>query len=400
MTCKKCRKEILDGSRYCNYCGKKQTVEKAPVRRRSHGAGSVSKDPRNRKQWRAYAPADCYGRNRIYIGSFYTKHEAQDALQEFINQDRPDLYNATFGEVFDLWTKDHFDEVSEGLKKAYTSMGKHLDGIRPLKMREIRTPKLQEVLDRESAYGSARLLKTMLTQVYNYAMKNDIVKKNYAEYCKVKQKQGAGKRTFTKDEISLLWDHTDDPTVRIILFMIYTGLRIGEMTSLLKENVFLDKGYIIAGEKTEAGRNRIIPLPSEIPELKRFLTEWIGATKSETVLDGLTVQTLRNHFYATLDEVGIDRDGLTPHSTRHTFATLSASAGITPENLQKIIGHADYSTTAEVYIHPDVEKLIDEMRKLKRPDLTPTPNVTKADEEEIATWIDDEKITKLTDDKE
>ena len=60
------------------------------------------------------------------------------------------------------------------------------------------------------------------------------------------------------------------------------------------------------------------------------------------------------------------KNHLTPHSTRHTFASLSASAGMRPENLQKIIGHADYSTTADIYIHKDISELIDEMSKLKR----------------------------------
>ncbi len=61
-----------------------------------------------------------------------------------------------------------------------------------------------------------------------------------------------------------------------------------------------------------------------------------------------------------------DNNHLTPHSTRHTFASLSAEAGMRPEALQKIIGHADYSTTAEVYIHKDISELIAEMSKLQK----------------------------------
>lgn len=39
---------------------------------------------------------------------------------------------------------------------------------------------------------------------------------------------------------------------------------------------------------------------------------------------------------------------LTPHSCRHAFASLSASSGMRPEKLQKIIGHAEYSTNIPV----------------------------------------------------
>ncbi|MFR8294836.1 MAG: zinc-ribbon domain-containing protein [Ruminococcus sp.] len=41
MLCKKCRKEIPDGSIYCNYCGKKQETTKRKVRRRPRGAGCI-----------------------------------------------------------------------------------------------------------------------------------------------------------------------------------------------------------------------------------------------------------------------------------------------------------------------------------------------------------------------
>ena len=87
-------------------------------------------------------------------------------------------------------------------------------------------------------------------------------------------------------------------------------------------------------------------------------------------------------FYQPLHELGMvdghrrensgnswifpDKYHLTPHSCRHTFASLSATAGMKPENLQRIIGHANYSTTANIYIHKDIEELIDEMSKLRK----------------------------------
>lgn len=51
---------------------------------------------------------------------------------------------------------------------------------------------------------------------------------------------------------------------------------------------------------------------------------------------------------------------------RETLASLSSSAGVKPESLQRIIGHASYTTTADVYIHHDLEGLIEEMRKLRK----------------------------------
>jgi len=45
---------------------------------------------------------------------------------------------------------------------------------------------------------------------------------------------------------------------------------------------------------------------------------------------------------------------------------MSAEAGMRPENLQKIIGHAEFSTTANIYVHQDIDALKNEMAKLKK----------------------------------
>ena len=54
---------------------------------------------------------------------------------------------------------------------------------------------------------------------------------------------------------------------------------------------------------------------------------------------------------------GIERK--TPHATRHTYASRAVKEGLPPEMLQKILGHADYSTTANIYTHIDAQTLVD-----------------------------------------
>lgn len=161
--------------------------------------------------------------------------------------------------------------------------------------------------------------------------------------------------------------------------MIYTGFRLGELLSIKKSDIHLEEGYIVGGEKTEAGKNRIVPIPPNIPEIKDFLVSRIEQAKGERAFSMNDRDFRDNVFYASIVELGMisahreknrwvfdDKNHLTPHSTRHTFASLSAAAGMHPENLQKIIGHANYSTTAEIYIHQDIETLKSEMSKLMR----------------------------------
>ena len=47
-----------------------------------------------------------------------------------------------------------------------------------------------------------------------------------------------------------------------------------------------------------------------------------------------------------------------PHSTRHTYATRAIKEGLSPEMLQAILGHSDYSTTVNFYNHFAPESLV------------------------------------------
>ncbi|MFR9086552.1 MAG: tyrosine-type recombinase/integrase [Oscillospiraceae bacterium] len=48
-----------------------------------------------------------------------------------------------------------------------------------------------------------------------------------------------------------------------------------------------------------------------------------------------------------------------PTRHTHTYASRAVKEGLSPEMLQKILGHADYSTTANIYTHIDAQTLVD-----------------------------------------
>ena len=367
MLCIKCKKEISEGSTYCNYCGKKQTEDKkVKYHKRERGSGTIYQDKRYKKPWLAFAPSSKYGIGRQYIGSYPTRAEARAGLEEYLKNGRPELYNATLADIYELWSKTHFNSVSYQAVKLYSTMWKRFKNVQDMPMRELRTAHIQEIVNAATSKSAAEIIKAMATMLCKYAIENDIVQKNYAEFVKIPKFDKKEKRIFTDAEIEALWKCSDQKPVQVVLFMIYTGFRLGEILAITVEDVHLSEGYIIGGEKTEAGKDRIVPIPPSIPELKEFVHDWCKDARTGRIFP-LTPYYFRIHIFdAALTAASIAPEGLTPHSTRHTFASLSSSAGIKPESLQKIIGHANYSTTAEVYIHQDIAKLIDEMRKIKR----------------------------------
>lgn len=379
MICIKCRKEIPDGSLYCNICGKKQIVTKAKYHKRAHGTGTISKDKRYKHPYIAHAPASKYGSGRIYIGSFATLRDAQEAIDKYIKEGRPELYNATLADIYKRWSDIHFKRVSESAVSLYSIMWKRFKNVQDIKIRDIRTAHFQSIVNEATSKSACDTIKAMAVMMCKYAVENDIINKNYAEFVKIPKFEKKEKKIFSKQEIKVLWDHAEDKRVQVILFMIYTGFRIGEVISLKKSDIHLKEGYIIGGEKTKAGKNRIVPLPPNIPEIADFLNNWIAESDNE-LLFPVSVQHFRNHyFYKPLIGLGIitgaskhgsgyrfGKDHHTPHSTRHTFASISAAAGMQPENLQKIIGHSDFATTADIYVHQDIDTLKQEMAKIKK----------------------------------
>lgn len=385
MLCKKCQREIPDTAPFCCWCGKRQEPEKKKTRRRARGTGTISKDPRYKNQWRALAPPAIKGTNGKCIGHFATVKEAQQALDAYMHEQRPDLYNAELCKIYDLWSAKHFPELSDSGVQGYRAAYKSIAELSHYKFRELKTADFQRCVDEQEGKGASRSklekIRQLCSQLCKYAMQNDLITKNYAEFVKLPKQEKKEKQIFTPADRAVLWAHSNDKRVQIILTMIYTGFRIGEITAIRLSDVHLNEGYMVGGEKTEAGKNRAVPFPEGVPEIECFVREWLLEAESDTLL-GMNSEYLRKYmFYPVLAELGLidppiksvktGKDlyinpRLTPHSTRHTFASLGAEAGMPPEILQKIIGHADYSTTADIYVHQDIAALSAGMRKIQK----------------------------------
>lgn len=389
MNCKKCKKEIPNGSVYCNFCGKKQETTKRKTRRRPRGTGCIRfrSDCKN-NPYTVFTPATSAGTGSRYLGAFPSAALAQAALDQYFRDTHIDYSNMTVAQTYEKWSDKHFKNLTKNGEQGYKTAWKYLDSISCRKIAELKTADYQRCIDEcAQQFGRSQCakIKQLCSQLCKYAAQNDIIDKNYAEFITLPKEEKTEKRIFTAEERKKLWEHSDDKSVQIILFMIYTGLRIGEVFEIKKENVHLEDNYIIGGIKTEAGKNRVIPLPSRIPEIHAFIKNWYDESPTEFLLNGDTNNFRKRNFYPALSEVGIipppvlsqNKSGksikkydtsITPHCCRHTFATLSADCGMQPEKLQKIIGHAKYETTADIYNHSgqDYRSLSAEMSKLQK----------------------------------
>lgn len=297
-----------------------------------------------------------------YIGYFKTKAEAIQALAEYHKEPYGINSGITLAELHEKWRSSlAYGRIGAKTQESYDVAWKHLSVLGHMPLKEIRTSHLQAVIDEMAAkglsYSSCHKVKTLASRLFKFAMADNIVQQNYASLVVMPDEESKEKEIFTDLEIKALERlAATDVWAGTILIMIYTGMRIGELVGLTKFNVDMDRMLIKGGIKTEAGRNRVIPIHPKIQGYVRWWYEQPGSLLISRDGKPISTRTFRKSlYYPTLERAGIRR--LTPHATRHTFGTLLARAGVSTKYIQDLMGHADYSTTANIYTHPQVDDL-------------------------------------------
>ena len=270
--------------------------------------------------------------------------------------------NITLGELYQEWSDSKYKHISKSTRANYKAAWKYIQRFEKVKFKDLRTTHWQSVIDRcaedNLSQSTLKKIKTVAVMLYQYAMQNDIINKNYAEFITLPKEVKEEREIFSDFDIKTMFDHAETvPWVDTILIMIYSGMRISEMLDLTKFNVDLEKGIIIGGAKTEAGKNRIIPIH---PKIFPFIKKWYNRNGKALICredsKKMSAKYYREKkYYPALEELGIKK--LTPHACRHTFASLLARAKADPLHIQKIMGHTDYAFTANTYTHLEIEEL-------------------------------------------
>ena len=368
MECKKCGKEISDESVFCSFCGKKQTVEvpRRKTKSRGNGQGSVYKLPDDK--WgveitRGYKIEN--GKKTRVIKrkkGFKTKKEALDYLPTLRNNSTKPK-DIKFSQLYDEWINSlQYSKKSKGKQAAYKIAYKKCGDLHYKNILDIRTPDIQAVVDSvKGKYYPKHDVKVLCSLLFKFAVKQNYLTdtKNYASFVDLPTAPKSKNVSFTDDEIAAFWKdyESGNDFTGYILIMIYTGMRYGEMTTIKKANVHLEKNYMIGGIKTDAGINREIAINEKI---KPIVEKCYYRGKRK--LMEISEKNFYARYYETLKRNGIP-ETKKPHCCKHTFASLSARAGTHPAIIREMAGHEDYSTTLQ-YTHIPLSDKIEAANKI------------------------------------
>jgi integrase len=360
LTCRKCKKEIED-TPFCPLCGASQGDSGRVNRTRGNGQGSVFRLPNGK--WRAEVTLgwdEVDGKKKRIVktkSGFKLKREALAALADLKNNSEENI-NITFKQMYELWSQVHFNTITKDTEYCYTGAYNYCKAIYYKQFTGLKTHDLQSVVDScPMGWRTKRNIKVMLTSVYKYAIENDYTNKNYAQFIKLPPKEKSVKDSFTMEERKKLWQlyESGHDFAGYILIMIYTGMRYGEISTIKKDNIHLEEKYIIGGIKTDAGKNRIIPIADKILPIVERLSQ------NEKLLD-IPEKKFYSAFSDALDRAGVRQ--LKPHACRHTCATALAEAGVQPAIIQQILGHTDYSTTMQ-YTHIKTDSMMEAINSIE-----------------------------------
>ena len=308
---------------------------------------------------------------RKTLGYFSSRKKANEALVSY-NENPYDLDadKMTFEELYEKWSEEHFKTLAnKSSMRSYRAAFNYSKTIHKMKIRDIKVRHIEKTIeDSEVGSSTKARMKVLYNLMFRYAMKHELIDKNYAELCSsVKVEKKTIRVPFSKEEISLLWENRNFPFVDIVLFGIYTGFRPIEIALIKTANINFELNYIVGGIKTKAGRDRKVPIH---PMIKDIVLKYFGDkneflfndyNKLEHKATPLSYDKLRNRFRKIMKFLKMDH---TPHEMRHTFITQAKECGVNEYVLKLIVGHEIDDVTENVYTHRDLENLQTEMRKV------------------------------------
>ncbi|MBQ3503703.1 MAG: tyrosine-type recombinase/integrase [Oscillospiraceae bacterium] len=361
QNCIKCKAPLPEDALFCPACGKRQEAAPRKHRKRANGSGAISKLSGNRaKPWMAR-------KNGVMIGTFSTRAEAQKALERITDVSVTEKYNLTLQQVYDRWHAEHSRNIAEKTLKDYEWAFKLCAPLHDRKIRSILRSDYQALIIAQEVKGRSKgtcnKVRVVLGMLGRWAYEEGITLSNNADNLNTSAKQLSTRETFLKQDVKAL-KKTSLPASDIALILISCGCRPGELFKVPVADCFDD--YFIGGSKTEAGKDRVIPIgPDGLAAYTKLRCEAIA--KGEPLLisgykgSHVYANFAKRDWKKLMEEIG--RPGYTPYVCRHTFITNAIRSGVDLPVLEAIVGHLDRETT-RIYTHLRAEDLVDAVQGL------------------------------------
>jgi len=298
-------------------------------------------------------------------GGFRTKTEAlQYAANPNGNSDgkAPNLHY-----YWKTWSENGLSKLGSSKQIAYKIAKEKVENLFFVPVDQLTIQQMQEAVNKKApTFYPAKDIKTVLTTLLNFAVAEQWIQTNLAEFISLPELQEKELEPFTEIELHRLWDDygKGDVFIGFILLMIYSGMMPGELFLFKKDMVDWDSYEIRGcGLKTKKRKETPIVFPEIIAPVQLDLCQQSKSRVGNVLC--MNRDNCYHEYHSALQRAGI-RD-LPPYSCRHTTATALALGNIAPSVIQEVMRHTKFTTTQR-YIHPDTaaaHKAVNQMDKGK-----------------------------------
>ena len=231
--------------------------------------------------------------------------------------------------------------------------------------------------------GVKSRIKSMFNLMYDYALEYEIVTINYARTFNVsddiineKEQSKRGHIIFSEEEMEKLWSNVDlSKYVKVILLQCYSGWRPQELGLIKVSDVDLQNGIMKGGIKTDAGKDRIVPIHEKIKVfVEEFYNEAISLgseylinctdTRTHTGSYKLTYDKYQHRYKKIIEQLKLNPEHRA-HDPRKHFITMAKKAKLDEYAIKYIVGHSINDITERDYTERDIQWLKEEMTKIK-----------------------------------
>ena len=317
--------------------------------KRANGTGCIRKLSGNRrKPWQVLVTEKMYYDKKLQKGiqktktleTFETRPDAEQALKEFlVNPYAFETTNITFEDVYKLWSTKKYEKLSEKTVDSYSSAYKYCEPI-------------------------AKVRIVVMNGVFNYAEQNDMVTKNYAHFVTFEYSDPVFERTiFSLDEIKLLKSMDSDWYVRILLILLYTGMRVNELLKMPRDCCDFENNWLDIKKAKNKFSVRKVPIH---PTINGYLHDFFDMKKEWLIVNKDGYHVMYNNFVARNFSAINKKLGCHHrlHDTRHTFISRAKECNMDELCVKRIVGHTTSDVTSKVYTHIALETLQKEIEKL------------------------------------
>lgn len=226
-------------------------------------------------------------------------------------------------------------------------------------------------------------IKSLFNLMLDYAEEYELVDKNYARTFKLSddiikdiKKEKKDHIDFTDEEMQKLWNNLYDVDyVDVLLIQCYSGWRPQELGLLRIENVDLENWFITGGMKTDAGKDRSVPVHPKIRTLVKHRYQEALSLGSKYLINCTDTKTHRSNLKLTYDKYRhridkiIEQLELNPdhraHDGRIQFATMAKASNVNEYAIKRIMGHKIKDLTESTYTKRKRAWLMEEILKIR-----------------------------------